>query len=267
MTSAVAVLPVIDIVIVALVGLCLGSFATALSSRALAGRSWVFGRSACPSCGAALRPADLVPLISWMVARGRCRHCRQPVSAFYPLMELAVSAACVMAYMAYGPGLSFIAVAVAIPFLAALIVIDIKSLILPDLLVLAVGMAGLIYAGAAAFLEPGSLQALLFFLSHVGSAFVYAALPAGAAFVLSRALKKEALGMGDIKFFAVAGLWLGFEFLPVYFIASGLAGVVGGILWRFGGRGPVFPFGPALIASLYICLVAGQAGFFRISGL
>ncbi len=73
-------------------GLCLGSFMTALVYRLPRGLNWTTDRSRCPSCGHALGVPDLVPVFSWLALRGRCRHCRTPIPARYPLIELGVGA-------------------------------------------------------------------------------------------------------------------------------------------------------------------------------
>src|SRR5215813_6467707 len=120
----------------AVLGLVMGSAVTAIAYRVPRGRSWIHGRSACPSCGAALSPRDLIPVISFLLARGRCRHCGAPVSWRYPVTELWSGAWAVLLFLTVGVSWS-------LPFLAlwgflliALFWIDLDAQLLPDVLTL-----------------------------------------------------------------------------------------------------------------------------------
>lgn len=234
-------------------GLCLGSFATAMIARIPQGRSWIASRtkaerSACPHCDHQLSALDLVPLLSWLLLRGRCRYCRKPIGWRYPATECLTLLLCVAVYGAWGWTGQGIVLLVAVPFLVSMLVIDLDHMILPDQLQVILFMLGLVFVF---FTGPASviyLSALLGALVYFVLAYVLAK---GGAFIFRR----EALGMGDVKFFAVAGLWLGGWSLPAFMMLSGAGGVLLGLGWKFVVKTPRFPFGPALIFAFFVLLL------------
>ena len=258
----------IDFFLLLVIGLSLGSFATALVWRVPRGISWIFSggndtaaaRSCCTTCHATLRLFDLVPLFSWLVQRGRCRHCGAPIPWRYPLVELLVLAGVIGIYAVYGFSYAGMAAMAAVPFLVALLAIDIEHMILPDQLTLICGIMGLIFIFVSA--PPGGLMPV--FAWHVLAALIYSGIIWLAGLITKMALKKEALGLGDVKFMIVAGLWLGMSSVSSFFILSGIMGILWGAGWRMFKKSPVFPFGPALILTFYVCLLAQKPGFFAI---
>ncbi|MCC7304804.1 MAG: prepilin peptidase [Alphaproteobacteria bacterium] len=245
----------IEYLFVVVLGLVLGSFSTALVFRSPRGISWTgAARSACPHCNAVLKARDLVPLFSWIFLRGRCRACGQKISAEYPLTELASVLACLGIYWSFGLSFHAFLLFACIPFLLALLVVDIQHMILPDLLVTCLGGLGLLnLAGEIIFSNPVTFPGGA--LDSIAGAFGYGFLAWGLGWIMEKVLKKEALGFGDVKFFIVAGLWLGLSHLGLFCILSGLLGVLVAIIWKIAKKGPVFPFGPALILSLYFLLI------------
>lgn len=235
----------VQLFIIAILGLALGSFATALTHRVPKGMDWGLfqkTRSQCPSCGKTLGAVDLVPVFSWVFLKGRCRQCKAPISPVYPLVELLTVAAVLGVYAAFGPTVQGLIAICAMPFLAALLAIDLKQYILPDALVLVLFLLGLAFHG---------LEALDFLISAAAYALILWALGWG----MSRILKKDALGFGDVKFFGVCGLWLGFAPLSALCLIAGLSGVVLGIIWKLAFKSEIFPFGPSLIVAFYLCLI------------
>lgn len=256
---------IIHFIAVACLGLVLGSFATAIAHRELASVKW-WGcedeskRSACVVCGKQLECLDLVPFFSWLCLRGKCRHCNAPLSPSYPLTELLCAAASILAYYAFGFSYEFVLALFAVPFMAALILTDIRQMILPNRLVLILAIIGTAKLFLDMIFSDGPDPVLIFMTGILG-AVLYIAV----AFVLGRfvsgLLKKDALGMGDIKFFGVVGLWLGPESLADFCILSGALGVVLALLWRFFKKEAVFPFGPSLIISFYALFLVGGSLF------
>ncbi len=244
-----------EIIIIVSLGLILGSFTTALAYRVPLGISWGAKRSSCPSCGSVLNALDLIPLFSWCINRGACRHCKTRVSASYPLVELASLALCLTVYSVYGLSVLGLFVIFAVPFLLALFLIDIKHMILPNQLVAALFFIGVIrlffFWGMSNFLYEAGLEILI---HYVLAALIFAFISWGTGALMSKMLKKESLGFGDVKFFGVAGLWLGLEVLPLFMIISGGLAVVLALVWRYIKKSNVFPFGPALISALFILL-------------
>lgn len=241
----------IEIPVIVFLGLVLGSFATALIYRVPRSISWwSCERSACPECNAQLKARDLIPLFSWLFQKGACRYCGIRIPVRYPLVELGVLAAVMGVWMVYGLSFGALFLILLIPFLAALLVIDLDSMILPDQLVLIAGGIGL--ARAVFLAATGPLEPVLALLL---GALLFAAISWVLGEGMSRFLKKDALGFGDVKFFAVAGLWLGAGALSWFLLLSGMLGVSLALLWRKIKGEAVFPFGPALIAALYILLL------------
>lgn len=240
-------------VFVVLVGAVLGSFAGALIYRIPENLTWsslrpadASARSRCVACGAVLRAVDLAPVLSWLLLRGRCRYCEKAISPVYPLAELICALACLGVYLCWGLGGAGVVMMCAMPLLVALAVIDIRHMILPDILIVLLAGAGILFRLLGA--EGAYISALL-------DGAAGAVLAGGMVWALGAGmrviLKKDALGFGDVKFFAVAGLWLGIGALPVFMVMAGCFGVIWGAVSRIIGGNGYFPFGPALIIGFY----------------
>src|SRR5437879_13685 len=115
-------------------GLVMGSAVTALAHRIPRERSWVYGRSACPTCGHTLGPLDLVPVLSYLVSRGRCRHCGASISPRYPVTELLCGAWAMLLYRHVGLGVDYPLLAIWGFLMIALLWIDLDFQLLPDVL-------------------------------------------------------------------------------------------------------------------------------------
>lgn len=219
------------------------------------GESVVSPPSACPRCGTRLAPYDNVPLVSWVLLRGRCRTCRAPISARYPLVELGTGALFAVLALRFGPDpvlpayLALTAVGVAL----ALIDVDVQRLpdvlTLPSYPVLAVllGIAALAGSPSGSFLRA-VLGGAAMFGAYFALAFAY---PAG-------------MGFGDVKLSGLLGAatgWLGWGAWGVgLFLGFALGGVfgIGLILLKAGGRKTKVPFGPFMLGGALIAVLAGQ---------
>lgn len=235
-----------------IVGLCLGSFATAASARLPERLPLLNDRSRCPSCRTVLGARDLVPLLSWIAARGRCRHCATAVSLRYPATEAVAAALVVLAWLQFGATVETLLLAALATALVILTVTDLEHRIIPDPVNAAVALLGIAWVGWRHGAE----------VSAWGEAGVGAALLGGLALVLrlvfSRVSGREAMGLGDVKFMAAAGIWLGpFGFAP-FLMLSGLAGIGLAVGWRLATGQRSFPFGPCLAAGLYAWLLLPQ---------
>jgi leader peptidase (prepilin peptidase)/N-methyltransferase len=259
----------LDLLASIFLGLVFGSFATALVSRDLREISIISeggkgsktpARSACPHCGHTLSARDLVPFFSWLMLRGKCRYCQKPIGWAYPAIELACLAMCLGVYAGWGLTLPGFILMVSVPFLVGLLAIDLQTLLLPDRLNGALFVLGLIYVIVSAMASGGDVPVIV--AQRAGAAAVYSGALFLCGFILSRVLRKDALGLGDVKFFAAAGLYLGLSVLPFYFMISGIYGVLLGLVWRFLQKGAVFPFGPAIILALYTCLLLQRFSIF-----
>ncbi len=238
-------------------GLMFGSFATALAHRVPMGKNWgVSGakdvnarRSSCPKCNHFLGVLDLMPLFSWIFTGGKCRHCKEPVSVMYPLTELVTALLFVCIFLVFGVSVGAVVVAIAVPFMMVLILIDLKYKILPNQITLLLGVIGGVYVVT---LLHGSDDRMSIIQNHLFGFLVFPLLIWGVGKVMTFVLKKPSLGFGDVKLFAVCGLWCGFSYLPYVLILSGVLGVIFGVCWSFFKKEDAFPFGPAIIISLFI---------------
>lgn len=227
-------------------GAMIGSFLTVVAHRVPAGESIVRPGSACPHCGHQLRWRDNVPIVSWLVLRGRCASCGARVSLRYPALEASTATAfgAVVAARGLEPWL-----ALALPFAAVLIVIafiDFERRIVPNVIVLAAALYAL---PAWAVVDPGALPAA--FVAGVG-AFV--------AFLLIALAYPAGLGMGDVKLAGVMGLFLGVEVIPAVFVAFLSGSMVGIAMVARGGVGERkrgVPFAPFLALGGLVALLAG----------
>ncbi len=237
--------PVVNIFLIVFLGLIFGSFATAVAYRLPRGKQFITNRSECTKCGHKLGIFDLIPVISWLLQGGKCRHCGVKFGAWYMLTEIALAAMFLGIYFRFGISLqSAILAALALCFII-MIVIDFEHYIIPDGLNLTMFAIGITYQIA---------------IGIAWQQFLFGAL---LGFVVGLALrwmmfiwkKKEGLGFGDVKFLAVVGLLLTTEMFTIFLFLSGVFGIIIGVMWRITGRGERFPFGPALAISLYFCLL------------
>ena len=233
----------------ALIGAVLGSFLNVVIARLPAGQSLVTPRSSCPSCGTPVRPYDNVPVISWLLLRGRCRDCAEPISRRYPLVELLTAALLAAVVLAKGPdrdvwlGVAFVLILVPVIF------IDIDHRIIPNKIM----ALGAVTAVALVLLtRPGDI-----------SEHLIASVAAGGFLFVALLAYPSGMGMGDVKLAAVMGLFLGRNVGPAMLVAL-VAGSVAGaaIMARKGvkeGRKTAVPFGPFLALGGLAGLFAGDA--------
>jgi leader peptidase (prepilin peptidase)/N-methyltransferase len=227
-------------------GLLIGSFLNVVAYRLPRGESLVKPRSRCTSCGEEVRPYDNVPVLSWLLLRGRCRHCRASISARYPAVELAT--ALVFAAVALVRGLDA-GLLLDLPFAAMLIAvasIDLEHRIVPNRILLPMAVWGV---GAAAVIRPEALPEALI---AAGAAFL--------ALLLAALAYPGGMGMGDVKLAGVMGLYLGAAVAPALLTAFLLGSVVGvAIVARHGAaaRKKGVPFAPFMALGGLVGLLAG----------
>lgn len=243
-----------------LYGLLLGSFFNVLICRLPDKKSIIFPASHCPSCKTPLRPWHNIPILSFIVLRGKCFSCKQPISLVYPLVEgvtalAAFGAACVLAPHDMSSATPWIISLVKITFLLLLIpvtVIDFRHYIIPDEITLPFLLVGI---GVSFF--PGAetpLVSLLGILAGGGSLYLIGWI----GFLL---LRKEAMGGGDVKLMAAAGAFFGPQVALLAIVFGALLGSIYGICIMVSGKknsGNQIPFGPFLGAGLWAALIIGQ---------
>jgi len=207
--------------------------------------------SHCPNCAANIAWHDNIPLLGYLKRRGRCAHCSQPISARYPLIELAGGVLAVAVVAMHGATLASLALIGACLTLLALAVIDLRTQLLPDVLTLPLLWAGLLYQ---LFFQPWQLPSAV-----IGAVAGYLVL--WAFYWLFKLITgKEGMGYGDFKLLAALGAWLGWPMLPLLLILSaGVGAVIGSIVQLTTPRlrGMPLPFGPFLALAGWITLLYG----------
>jgi leader peptidase (prepilin peptidase) / N-methyltransferase len=237
------------ITVAALGGLIVGSFLNVVAYRLPLGESLVLPASHCPNCGTPIKPYDNIPVLGWLLLRGRCRACRESISARYPIVELltgalAVAVVCVKhAPLDLALGLALVAVLVPVAL------IDLDHRIIPNKILLP---AAILAIALGLALKP----------AHVPEQLLAGAAAGGFLLIFVLAYPRG-MGMGDVKLAAVLGLYLG-RSVAVAVLAGVLIGTIVGVIVmaRLGvqrGRKTAIPFGPFLAAGAVIALLAGPA--------
>lgn len=245
----------IDYALVSILGLLLGSFTTCLVYRLPRDvplwehhgkREQDTRYSYCPHCNHRLQWHDLLPVLTYLFQAGRCRYCRSPISGLYPAIEMTTLLFCLLNFRIWQEwNAQSILLMFAAPAVIGLFYIDALWRILPDKLNIVLALLGLVWIAVS----PVTLGQGL-----AGSAWL------GGSFWLLRAAfwrfrHIEAMGLGDVKFVAAAGLWLGVAPLSVFLFLSGVLGMVYALGYRLATREKLFPFGPALITAWWICVI------------
>jgi leader peptidase (prepilin peptidase)/N-methyltransferase len=234
----------------ALLGLLIGSFLNVVAWRLPRGESLVTPRSRCPGCATQLKPYDNVPVLSWLVLRGRCRGCGERISARYPIVE-AVTAALYVAVVAvkWDDVLAMTLGLVLVTFLVPIAVIDFDLKVIPNKLT---APAAVLAVALGAVLEPSYLPEQL-----------AAGAGALAFFLLPALIHKKGMGMGDVKLVGVLGLYLGRDVAPAIMIGLVLGVIVGAAIVATKGvsegRRTKVPFGPFLAMGALVAFFAGDA--------
>ncbi|MBH0129938.1 A24 family peptidase [Salinibacterium sp. NK8237] len=245
-------------VFAALLGLAVGSFLNVVIWRLPRGEKLSSPPSACPRCEHTIRFYDNIPVVSWLILRGRCRDCGEPIAARYPLVEAGTAVAFGVVAAAIGAETALVWALPAFLYLAAisiaLTLIDLDTQTLPNKIVLPSLIVGFVLLGIASA-GTGNWSAL-----------ATAALGALALFVfyfIIALVSPRGMGMGDVKLSAVLGLylgWLGWEVVAVGAFAAFLLGGLFAIilmLRKKAGRRTAIPFGPWMIAGAWVGIAFG----------
>jgi leader peptidase (prepilin peptidase) / N-methyltransferase len=239
-------------VLLTLLGLVVGSFLNVCIYRLPRRQSVSWPPSHCPSCRRRLAWFENVPVVAWLLLRGRCRTCGSAISPMYPIVEALTGGIFLAGYLIYGltPLLG-----ARLLFACAMIVlfaIDLRHQILPNVITL----PGIVIGFALSlFLPPGWLPSLIGILAGGGILFLI-----GEAYYRWRGV--EGLGMGDVKMLAMIGAFLGWPLMLVTLVFASFAGSVVGVgvlVSRRGGMQAALPFGTFLAAGALVAAVAGES--------
>jgi prepilin signal peptidase PulO-like enzyme (type II secretory pathway) len=233
----------IDVLLFVL-GCSIGSFLTVLIDR-LPGGKWPTGRSVCDYCGRVLDAAALIPVLSWVIQKGKSLCCGKKLSPWYPITEVATGLVYVLLWryvvQVMMDPIDMLALYTIVSALIVIVIADLKYHIIPDLMTGVIVLAGVIYVW------PGLV------LEHVGAGL----LDMGILFALYILTRGKGMGFGDVKFAFVIGLLLGMRdgLLALYlaFLLGGLYGI-GVLVLKRGGMKSMIAFGPFLVAGLVLMM-------------
>lgn len=229
-------------ILIFLVGLAVGSFLNCVIYRMENKKSFISGRSFCPRCNHVLAWHDLVPILSFLALRGRCRYCRKKISFQYLLAEMGTAITFLLCFLFKVPWIAYIAV----PFLIIIFVFDLKHYLIPDKIV-----------------YPAIAAVFLYDLYNLDFGAFGAALGAAAFFLAIVLISREKwMGVGDVKLAFLMGLLLGWpNILPALFLAFGAGAIMGLCLIALDKKSlkSAVPFGPFLVFGTVAALFWGQS--------
>ncbi len=235
-----------------MVGTVVGSFLNVCIVRIPEGKSVISPPSSCPKCGQRIRFYDNIPIISFLVLRGKCRDCGERISPVYPLVEFTTGIAFVGIYLSNGFSLDFIRNGFLISVLIAISVIDLKYYIIPNKIV---------YPGLTIGLVLSTIKGL----NQLRDSILGMGIGVGALILISLLgrviFRKESMGMGDVKLAGLIGLFLGWKGVLLSLYAASIVGAIFGIgLMVFAGRkrDSMIPFGPFIAVGSVVVMFWGR---------
>jgi leader peptidase (prepilin peptidase)/N-methyltransferase len=238
---------VLEALIVFVLGLIIGSFCNVIIYRLPLGKSIIIPGSHCRSCAAPIRPWENIPVLSYLILRGRCRACKEPISLRYPSVELVSGVLYVLLWFKLGFSIPFAVYAMLVSTLLAVALIDYDHKIIPNIITLPGMIIGLaLSTWALPITLVDSLLGLLL---------------GGGLFYLIAFLTKGGMGGGDIKLIAMIGCFLGWQgALFTIFSGALLGSLVGITLMLLGrkGRKDKVPFGPFLSCGAILFILSGR---------
>lgn len=233
-------------------GLTIGSFLNVCIYRIPREESIVFPSSHCPSCGTGLKWYDNIPLFSYLFLGGKCRYCKANISKQYPMVEILNGIMYILFFYRFGFTSDFVFYSLLSSVLTVITFIDLKEMIIPDILVLIIFILAIAYKLIGYFTLGVSPN----LLSSIGGMFI-----AGGSFLAIILLSKGGMGGGDVTLISSLGFILGIKHILLTIFLSFLLGAVISIFLlaaKIKSRKDPIPFGPFIILSFYITVLWGQ---------
>jgi len=234
------------IIFIFVLGLIVGSFLNCVILRTYKGESFIVGRSYCPKCKHDLKPWDLIPVLSYLILRGKCRHCGNKISSQYPLVELSTAIIFSFVYLQVGLTSKMIYLLVIMAIFIVIFVYDLKYYIVPDKFV----FSGIIISAIWVFLTG---DILITFASAIGASFFF--------FLIWFFSKGLAMGFGDVKLAFLIGLLLGWPNVVVgLFLGFFFGAIIGTISLLINQKNlkSEIPFAPFLLSGAFVALFWGD---------
>jgi len=239
-------------VLIFILGLIVGSFSNVCIYRIPRNESIIYPASHCPKCRSKIKPVDNIPLLSFILLKGRCRNCKSKISIQYPIVELLTGLIYLIIYLTYGLSVQTLIYIILSSALIIIAFIDLNEQIVPDV----ISLPGIAIGFIISFFVP--------YISFINSAL---GVVVGGGIILiiglagSVIFKKEAMGGGDVKLAAMIGAFLGWRYIIISlflgFFLGALAGIIL-ILSKIKSREDVVPFGPFIVLGSFITLLWGD---------
>ena len=255
-------------VLIFITGLVFGSFFNVVIYRLPREESIVAPRSACPSCGTTLKPADLVPIFSFIFLKGKCRYCKSKISFRYPLIEFVSGIVFVVLFLKYGLSIEFIFTVFLMSVLIMVFFIDLDHMIIPNELVIAGLAGGIVLFILRFFLYDSLLDGAAWYSPLLG--MLVTSVRFLIALIGLAIYGTDAFGMGDVKIFLPIGLILGFKLALISLIFSVFIGGFAGLFLIITGlkeRRSHIPFGPFIVSGTFLAILFGHEFFTWYTGL
>jgi leader peptidase (prepilin peptidase) / N-methyltransferase len=246
-------------IVVFLLGASIGSFLNVVIYRLPAGLSLIHPPSRCPYCLTRLRKTENIPVFGWIRLRGKCGHCKAPISIRYPIVEAVTGILFLLVFFVFGLSLQALGYWAFLSWLLALALIDLDTMTLPNPLTQSGLVLGLVFHTVTAPSLPTAVQAFVMSaIAAVLGLWLLDIISLLGSFVFGQ----PAMGAGDSKLMAMMGAWLGWKFLLLAgFLACAMGAVIGGgaIALGFLSRRQAMPFGPFLALGATVSLFCGEA--------
>ena len=239
-------------VLIFILGLIVGSFSNVCIYRIPRNESIIYPASHCPKCRSKIKPVDNIPLLSFILLKGRCRNCKSKISIQYPIVELLTGLIYLIIYLIYGLSIQSLIYIILSSALVIIAFIDLNEQIVPDI----ISLPGIVIGFILSFFVP--------YISFINSAL---GVVVGGGIILiiglagSVIFKKEAMGGGDVKLAAMIGAFLGWRYIIISLFLGFFLGALAGIILimsKIKSREDVVPFGPFIVLGSFITLLWGE---------
>ena len=242
----------LNYMLIFILGLIVGSFSNVCIYRIPKNESIIYPASHCLKCRTTIKPVDNIPLLSYVLLKGRCRNCGSKISIQYPIVELLTGIIYLIIYLIYGLSIQSLIYIILSSALIIIAFIDLNEMIVPDVISLPGIGVGLILS----FFVP-----YITFINSVSGVVVGGGIILIIALVGSMIFKKEAMGGGDIKLAAMIGAFLGWRYTIISLFLGFFLGALAGIfliLSKIKSREDMVPFGPFIALGSLITLLWGE---------
>ena len=242
-------------IIIGLLGITIGSFLNVCIHRIPDKKSIAYPSSHCTHCGQNLGVLDLIPIISYVILRGKCKYCKSKISLQYPLVELSNGGLYILIYHFVGFSISTMAYFVLFSILLTVTIIDARTMHIPNPIILFGFSIGLIYRLISAIYH----QDLTIIAQGIIGMFTGVAIIGGIILFSILVFKKEGMGMGDLKLLGMIGLFVGSIYTLYTILFAVLLGGFYAVIILLKKEEEFFPFGPFLAAGTLIALLWGDS--------